>query len=516
MTSFRTLPLLIALAACAPAAAAPAPVPPPAADPGPPAPDTTPATTPVTASPAARAVAAALDSIFADPRFAGAFWGVLVRSLDTGETLYARNPEKMFVPASNMKIVTGAAALEALGPEYRYRTAVVAAGPVQGGALEGDLVVIGTGDPTISSQFREGADTRAAFRAWADSLKARGITRITGRIVGDDDRFDDVPLGRGWAWDDLEDYYAAEVSALELNEGVVGVRVAPGPRAGAPGVVTLDPPTSYTPVTNRTTTTAAGTPERVRVSRAETGPGLVVTGTIPLDTTSVSTDVAVRNNTAYFATVLREVLEEEGIDVEGAAVDVDALGRRPAARDTLFVHVSPPMREVMAAFMKPSQNQIGEMLLKTLGAELRGQGTAAAGAAVVDSLVGAWGLPRGRLAQADGSGLSRYNLVAPSLLMGILEHMTRSPNAADWTASLPVAGADGTLENRMRGTVLQGNVRAKTGTLSGVRALSGYLTTAAGERIVFSTVVNHHTLTSRDADRLAEAALLRLHGLPRR
>ena len=515
MTSFRALPLLIALAACAPAAAAPAPVPPPAAvvtDSNPPPPDTAPAAAP----PTTRAVAAALDSIFADPRFGGAFWGVLVRSLDTGETLYARNPEKMFVPASNMKIVTGAAALEALGPDYRYRTAVVAAGPVRGGALEGDLVVVGSGDPTLSSQFREGADTRAAFRAWADSLKARGITRVTGRIVGDDDRFDDVPLGRGWAWDDLEDYYAAEVSALELNEGVVGVRVAPGPRAGAPGVVTLDPPTSYTPVTNRTTTAAAGTPERVRVTRAETGPGLVVTGTIPLDTPSVSTDIAIRNNTAYFATVLREVLEEEGIDVAGAAVDVDALGRRPAARDTLFVHVSPPLREVMAAFMKPSQNQIGEMLLKTLGAELRGQGTAAAGAAVVDSLVGAWGLPRNRLAQADGSGLSRYNLVAPAVLMGILEHMAASPHAAEWTASLPVAGADGTLENRMRGTVLQGNVRAKTGTLSGVRALSGYLTTAAGERIVFSTVVNHHTLTSRDADRLAEAALLRLHALPRR
>ncbi|HYJ78440.1 MAG TPA: D-alanyl-D-alanine carboxypeptidase/D-alanyl-D-alanine-endopeptidase [Longimicrobiaceae bacterium] len=460
------------------------------------------------------ALAAGLDSIFADTLFAGAHWGVLVRSLETDETLYSHNAARLFVPASNLKLVTGAGALEALGPDYRWRTAVAASGPVVGGELRGDLVVLGSGDPAVSARFG-GGDARTVFRAWADSLRARGVTRIAGRVVGNDDAFDDVPLGRGWAWDDADASYSAEISALELNEGFVVVQVARGTAPGAPAVVTLDPPTGYVPVTNRVVTGRAGTAPRVEVARAAAGPGVVVSGQVPADSGVVRTEVAVRNNTAYFAAVLRETLLEAGIPVGGAAVDADEAGPAPAALDTLFVHASPALPEVLAAFLKPSQNQIGELLLKTLGRERRGLGTAAAGAAVVDSMQRLWGLPRRQLAQADGSGLSRYNLVSPALLVALLEHMRAGAHAAVFRAALPVAGVDGTLEGRMRGTPLQGNVHAKTGTLSGVRALSGYLTTAAGEPMVFSMIVNHHTLTSRDADRLAEAALLRVYALPR-
>ena len=491
------VPLLAAAAACAnqPAAVSPAPL----------------------ARGPAAALAAALDSIFGDTLFAGAQWGVVVRSLDTGETLYRRNGEKLFVPASNMKLVTGAAALETLGPDYVYRTAVASTGAVADGELRGDLVVVGSGDPTISSQFRGGGDTRAVFRAWADSLRARGVRRVTGGVIGQDEAFDDVPLGRGWSWDDLDAYYSAEISALELNEGVVGVRVAPGPAAGAPAVVTLAPPTSYVPVTNQARTTPAEVRRSVRITRAPVGPGLVVTGTVPLDSAAYEEDIAVRNNTAYFAAVLREALVQAGIQVAGAAADADDVDPGRLARlDTLFVHTSAPMREVLPAFFKPSQNQIGEMLLKTMGRELRGAGTDDAGIAVVDSLARMWSLPRRQLSQADGSGLSRYNLVSPDFLIALLVQMQASPDRDVFVAALPVAGADGTLRSRMRETPLADNVRAKTGTLSNVRALSGYLTTAAGEQIVFSTIVNHHTLTSRDADRLAEAALLRVYNLPRR
>jgi serine-type D-Ala-D-Ala carboxypeptidase/endopeptidase (penicillin-binding protein 4) len=486
------LALLPALAACAAGAAVP---------PGP---------APALANPP---IAAALDAIFADTMFTGAFWGVDVRRAATGEVLYQRNAGKMLVPASNMKIVTGAAALEALGPEYRYRTALAATGPVSGGELRGDLVVVGSGDPTISARF--GGDTRAVFRAWADSLRARGVTRIAGRVVGDDDAFDDVPLGAGWSWDDVNDYYSAEISALHLNEGVVGVQVRPGASSGARASVALDPPTAYVPFRADVTTGAPGSAPRIDAARESVGPGIVVSGQLAADTSAITTEVAVRNNTAYFATVLRETLVAAGIAVRGEAIDVDSLTAKPARTDTLFVHRSPPMPEILAAFMKPSQNQIGELLLKTLGRELRGMGTAGAGIAVIDSLARRWGLPPRRLSQADGSGLSRYNLVAPEFLIALLRHMERSPNREIWIASLPIAGVDGTLASRMRGTPLQGNVRAKTGTVSNVRALSGYMTTAAGEPIIFSIIVNHHTLTARDADRLAETALLRLHAMPR-
>jgi D-alanyl-D-alanine carboxypeptidase/D-alanyl-D-alanine-endopeptidase (penicillin-binding protein 4) len=182
----------------------------------------------------------------------------------------------------------------------------------------------------------------------------------------------------------------------------------------------------------------------------------------------------------------------------------------------LFTHTSPPMREILAAFLKPSQNQIGEILLKTLGRELRGLGSAGAGITAIDSMAASWGLPRRLLAQADGSGLSRYNLVAPEFLGALLQRETLSPNFDVLYAALPVAGRDGTLAGRMRGTPAEANVHAKTGTLSGVRSLSGYVTTAAGERMVFSMIVNHHTLSSRDADRVAEAALMRLIALGRR
>lgn len=494
-----------ALVSCAGAAAQPSPVPAPAPPPAP-APAPAPAV----------AFAAALDSIFGDSTFAGANWGVMVRSLDTGETLYAHNAGKMFVPASNMKLVTSSTALESLGPGFRYRTAVATTGPVVNGVLRGDLVVIGSGDPTVAADFHTG-DALAVFRAWTDSLRAHGIRRITGRIIGNDDVFDDVPYGRGWAWDDMDADYSAEIGGLEYNLGVVGVTVTPAARLGDPPRVTLDPATAYTPVTVTARTTSAGSPEQVEVTRADVGPGIVVSGQIPADTTVVRTLVAIRNNTAYFATVLRETIVGAGIAVGGAAVDEDAIApaARPSVRDTVFAQLSPPLGEILHGFLKPSQNQVGELLLKSEGRVLRGEGTARAGIAAVDSVAKAWGLPARRLAQADGSGLSRYNLVAPVFLVGVLEHMRRSPNFQTFYDALPIAGVDGTLANRMKGTPLQGNVHAKTGTVSNVRSLSGYMTTAAGEQMVFSMIVNHHTVTSRDADHLAETALMRLYQLPR-
>jgi D-alanyl-D-alanine carboxypeptidase/D-alanyl-D-alanine-endopeptidase (penicillin-binding protein 4) len=375
--------------------------------------------------------------------------------------------------------------------------------------LRGDLVVVGSGDPTISADYT-GGDPRAVFRAWADSLKAHGIRRITGRIVGNDDVFDDVPLGRGWAWDDLPDGYSAEVGGLEFNLGYATV-VTRGTTPGAPAAVTVNPRTDYVPVRVTATTTPAGTRPDVTIVRDDPDAGITVTGTVPAGGAD-TTDVSVRDNTAYFAEVLRETLVASGIAVGGAALDQDTLpaAQRPVGGDTIFVHLSPAMRDILPGFLKPSQNQVGEQLLRTLGRAYRGDGSARGGIAVIDSVERTWGLPRGRLAQADGSGLSRYNLVAPELLIGVLEHMRRSPNFQTFYDALPVAGVDGTLASRMRGTPLQGNVHAKTGTVSNVRSLSGYLTTAAGEPMVFSMIVNHHTASSRDADRLAEAALLRL------
>jgi D-alanyl-D-alanine carboxypeptidase/D-alanyl-D-alanine-endopeptidase (penicillin-binding protein 4) len=502
MPRFRSAPaLLVALAAaCAPAGPALSPA--PSAAPAAPA--------------RAGAVAGALDSIFDDTVFASAHWGVLVRSLETGETLYARNAGRMFVPASNMKLVTAAAALETLGPEYRYRTRVAATGPVRNGELRGDLLVIGGGDPSISDRFH--GDVGAFLRGWADSLRAHGVTRVTGGVIGVDDVFDDVPLGRGWAWDDLGDSYSAEIGGLLLNEGFVTVRVTPVPGQRAAAVTTSPVSDGWVPVRGTVWMPGAGPTGQVSARRADTLGAVLVSGALAAaDTAAVEEEVAVRNNTRFFASVLRQALLEAGIAVGGQSHDADDLPpARIAGQAVLFTHTSPPMREILAGFMKPSQNQIGEMLVKTIGVELRGMGTWPAGLSAIDSVMRSWQMPPRLLSQADGSGLSRYNLVAPAFLVALLEREARGPHAAVFRATLPVAGRDGTLANRMRGTPAEGNVHAKTGTLSGVRALSGYLTTAAGERMAFSIISNHHTVTSREVDRVAEAALQRLVALDRR
>jgi serine-type D-Ala-D-Ala carboxypeptidase/endopeptidase (penicillin-binding protein 4) len=223
---------------------------------------------------------------------------------------------------------------------------------------------------------------------------------------------------------------------------------------------------------------------------------------------------SVQDPAEYFLFVLGATLAEAGIRVDGGVRRDTAVVALFSPRRELFAHTSPPMGEIVTAFMKPSQNQIAEMLLRTVALEARGTGTGAAGRAVVDSLSAVWGLEPRLVSVADGSGLSRYNLLAPSYIVALMEAMDRHPERERFIASLPVMGVDGTLASRMRGTPAEGNVRAKTGTLTGTRALSGYLTTAGGERLVFSMIVNHHTLSAADADRLAHAALLRLIDLP--
>lgn len=455
-------------------------------------------------------LARSVQAIVADTALDHAHWGMLVRSARTGETLYAQNAERLFVPASNMKLVTGALALETLGPDYRYRTEVLGAGPVQNGTLRGPLVVRGFGDPTLSGRFD--ADPRERFRLFADSLRARGITRVAGGIIGVDSAFVDGPLGAGWAWDDAISYYASEFGALQFNEGAVDLTVVPSQRVGDPAVVILEPAIQYVSVNNQAVTVAPGAPSRISITRDASGPGLIVRGEIAAEGDHVRRSVSIRGPSLFFLSAMRETLREAEVSVEGPVLLTEDLevGDLSTARATpLFVFHSPPLREILPGMMKPSQNWIAETLLRTVGLELRGEGSARAGAAVADSLFAAWGLPAEKRV-ADGSGLSRYNLLSPVLLADLLARMDRSTHRELWIASLPEAGVDGTLASRLRGTPLAGNLRAKTGTLSGVRALSGYMTTRSGEPVIFSVMVNNHVRSASDADRIIDAALVRV------
>jgi D-alanyl-D-alanine carboxypeptidase/D-alanyl-D-alanine-endopeptidase (penicillin-binding protein 4) len=456
-------------------------------------------------------MAADLDRIFNDSIFQHANWGVLIRSLESGETVYSRNAERLFIPASNVKIVTAAAALQTLGPEYTYRTTISTFGPIQNGVLEGALVVTGTGDPTISSRFF--TDSRDVFRAWADSLRVHGISRVAGGIVAVDTAFAGPTLGTGWMWDDLMGGSAAPFGALQFNENVIRIDLYPSSLVLQPAIVVLTPPTQSIRVINNTRTMAEGSSPALRIERDDLAAGIVVQGEVPIDVEEVRRTVAVESPSDYFVTVLRETLRDAGIAVEGPATNMSELEQfDPTVANAipLFVHQSPPLREILIGMMKPSQNMIAETLLLTIGRELRGESTADGGTAVVDSLLTVWQISPKEHRMEDGSGLSRYDLASPALLVGILETMDRSGLRDDWLASLPIAGRDGTLEDRMRDPPLLDQVRAKTGTLSNVRSLSGYLTDQRGDRFVFSIIANNHLVGSAEVDRVAEAALYRI------
>ena len=379
-----------------------------------------------------------IDSLTSQSVFRNANWGVLIVNPRTGDTLYSKNAGKLFMPASNMKIITSAAALTLLGPDYTYRTTFLTNGEVRDSLLDGDLLVIGRGDPTVSDNMRRIATT--VMDALADSIRAHGIRQITGSLARVGNAFPDSIYGYGWEWDDLREYYGAGVDELIFNEGM------------AP--TTLRPP-----------------PDTVRDS-LYSGPA--------------------KDPAKAYLDALNDALVRKGITVDAGVHD--SILPTPIKMDTLFVLVSLPLRDILPALMKPSQNQIAEILLKTIGLERGGLGTADSARKIVAQQLLAWGVQPDGFIIRDGSGLSRHDLLSPETIVRVLDRIQRDTAFAVYYNAMPIAGVDGTLKDRMKGTPAEGNVRAKTGSIAAARSLSGYVTTADGERLIFSVLANNWTL----------------------
>lgn len=418
------------------------------------------------------------------------------------------------MPASNMKIVTLAVAAERLGWDFSYDTSLVATGPIENGVLEGDLVVVGSGDPTIVR--REGAVS--VFERWADELAAAGIHAIGGRLIGDDNAFDDEPLGAGWAWDYLAFGYAAPTGALQFNEDAAQLVVTPAARAGDPAAVRLDSPESGLTIDNHAVTAPDGVAGEIDLRRLPGSGRLRVSGTIPLGSAPIVRAVSVDNPTDYFAGALAATLAARGIVVRGGAIDIDALPGPPdlGAARPLATFRSAPLAEMAGVMMKVSQNLYAETLLKTVAARV-GEPTVEGGRKVVREVLAGWGIAPESVVPADGSGLSRYNYVTAAALVTILERMHCDPrHQAAFEATLPIAGKDGTLERRMRGSAAEGNARAKTGTIANVRTLSGYVRTRDGELLAFSILANHFTAPAAVIDAVTDLVVERLAAFSRR
>jgi D-alanyl-D-alanine carboxypeptidase/D-alanyl-D-alanine-endopeptidase (penicillin-binding protein 4) len=444
-----------------------------------------------------------LESILNDPPLAHGTWGMLVQSLKSGETLFAWNPQKLLLPASNMKLVTLAAAASHLGWDYTYRTTLLANGSISGGVLAGDLIVVGSGDPSIGAS----PDT---LGAWAEQIKARGIRAITGRVIGDDNAFEDEGLGFGWSWDDLPDEYAAGVSALQYNESTVRLTIVPGPRAGDWAGVSLQPGDSGLTVDSSLTTSASGTPASIIAKRLPGSSRVEARGTVPLAGTPMTRLLSVDNPTQFFVSAFRAALIAHGVDVRGPAVDVDDIRDPPARSDTAaIVHRSAPLSTLALRLMKDSQNLYAETFLKTMSAGR--PATAAAGLAAAQATLQTWGVSPDSLIYRDGSGLSRYDYVTAQALVTVLTHVERQPTLkGPFEASLPIAGRDGSLASRMKGTPAEGKARAKTGSMSNVRSLSGLVTAADGEELVFSILANNFETPPATITGAADAIVVRL------
>jgi len=455
-----------------------------------------------------------IDSLADAPEFSNAHWGILIVDPERGDTLYARNAGKLFMPASNMKILTSATALAQLGPDYRYRTVFAGRGSVTNGTLNGDLLVIGRGDPSVSDHMLH--DAMIPLRAIADSIAARGIHRITGSIVAAGNAFPSDVFGYGWTYDDFEDSYSAPIDELLFNEGFSELHVRGGDKAGDPVRVDVRPAHTFPRVRVQATTFPApttadwrrGRGEGLRAHKDSTTWDVILDGQIAVGDTAVIEVTHHDPDVAYLAAV-REALHDKGISIDDAK-SADTYDRV----DTLATLSSPPLSEILKALMKPSQNQIAEMLFRTVALEKTGAGRPDSARAIVSAQIAQWGaaVPTEAVVR-DGSGLSRYDYISPRTVVRILDAMRRSPHFATYYDALPIAGVDGTIRNRMKGTPAQGNVHAKTGSVALARALSGYVTTADHHMLIFSFLANNWTVPVTSVERVQDAIAARLAAL---
>jgi len=477
---------------------------------------------------------ARLAAHVSQPRYTAAAWGVKVVSLDTGITVFESNANKYFSPASNTKLYTAALALDRLKADFRIRTSLYATTrPDADGRLKSDLIVYGRGDPSIAASWNEG-DYFRGLESIVDALAGAGVKQIEGDLVGDESYFVGPPFGSGWEWDDLQWYYGAEVSSLSINDNSVDLFVTPAERAGIPCKITTGPQTSHVTIMNRTQTVPKGTQSRISVYRPVGANVIYVSGSLGVGDRGYTGYVAVSNPAALFISMFKDALARRGITVKGRTRTVDAKYREILPLDMKKVVElgsiqSPPLSEIARKMLKPSQNLYAQLLLLQVGAnywkseisnlksgisnskpQSSSQSSNAtqpeepdyetmeeAGVDALNSFLEAAGIRKGDVMIEEGSGLSRRNIITPAATVELLKFMSRHPVADLYRESLPIAGVDGTLEKRMRETPAARNVHAKTGSLRYVYTLSGYVTTAAGERLAFSILVNNANSADR-------------------
>jgi serine-type D-Ala-D-Ala carboxypeptidase/endopeptidase (penicillin-binding protein 4) len=458
-----------------------------------------------------------LADFIGQPRFAAALWGVKVISLESGQTLFEHNAQKLFSPASNTKLYTAALALDRLGADFRIKTSLYASvKPDQSGTLEGDLVIYGRGDPGINPHF-SGGDLIRAVAPLVTALTNAGVKHVAGGLVGDASFFRGPPFGAGWAWDDAEHAYGAGLSALTINDNLTRLLVRPGRAIGVPCLVTLSPSVPGHNLSNRTETAEQSGTRTIHLYRQ--GSAITVSGRMPLGAAAYTEEIPVSDPASLFLSVFNEALARYGVTVAGSSRCLNWLDRQAETTEAtngveLGSMASAPLRDLIRETLKTSQNLYANLLLSQVGERARAgrldATSEALGIGELNQFLAAIGIKKGDVFFEEGSGLSRNNLATPDATVALLQYMSRHKQSEIFLRALPVAGVDGTLADRMKGTPAAGNVRAKTGSLRWAHSLSGYVTSAAGERLAFSFMLNryHGSSAAGTADLDSLAVLL--------
>lgn len=465
-----------------------------------------------------------IEQIVRQPALEPGFFAVKIVSLDSGQIIFEQDANKFVRPASNMKLYTVATAFDRLTPDFHFITSVYAKEKPDDGKVKGDLVIYGRGDPSIAARFNDG-DYFKGINELADRIVTAGVKRVKGDLVGDESYFNGEPLGSGWEWEDLTWSYGAPVSALNINDNALDLNVKPADRVGAPVLVTTGPPAaSFITILNRATTSDRSARSNLRIYRGLGANTIELSGTLPFGDAGFVGGVAIPDPALAFVTMLREALVKRGVKIDGRLRTVTSrsgdsimprtvpgFGTGSMAQFPVEIASlqSPPFSVIAAHTLKPSQNQYTELILRTLGRNpqvlnssgetrpLSGDARGArddeeSGLQVVRNFLRQAGIGDNDVALNDGSGLSRNDLISANTTVALLTFMTKHKYFEQFRAALPIAGVDGTLRTRMRGTPAEGNVRAKTGSLSSVASLSGYVTTAGGEHLVFSMMLNNY------------------------
>jgi len=470
-----------------------------------------------------------ISDVLNSPDLARGFWGIEVASVSSGQVLYQHDADKLFTPASNTKLFTTAAALALIGPDYKFRTTVETTGTLDRyGRLNGDLVLVGHGDPNLSGRelpydlrTQRNDHPIQALETLADELVQKGVKYVDGDIVADDSYFAFERYGEGWSQDDLVWADGAPVSALTINDNVVFVNILPADRPGEKAFVSVTPFADYYRLDNRIITTPAGTGRKFFVNREPGSTVLTLWGNMPLDDPGANEALAIEDPAEFAAALFRQLLEKRGIVVYGrqrtrhtelatlSTFSVTAVVPSRGGSDSpahpfktdqpvvLASYESKPMLDDIQVVNKVSQNLHAEILLRLLGRERGTAGTIESGLEVVRGFLTQAGIPADQYTFYDGSGLSRQNLVTPHAIVQLLRYATTQPWGVAFKGTLPVSGVDGSLYDRLNAPRLQGRVNGKTGSLGGVKTLSGYATTDSGERVAFSILSNNSNLPAK-------------------